>query len=85
MHPSTEVTSFGHPSGNDMKRGTGTAVATVRSKSQEHKLPRCAGAHELDNFQSLFSNTTHINKLGELGIFLSFHCEHLVCCQASLR
>lgn len=67
------------------KRGTGTAVATVRSKSQEHKVPRCTEADELDHLQYLFSNTTSINKLGELGIFLFFHFEHLVCCQASLR
>lgn len=77
--------SFVHLSASDTKRGTGTAVATVRSKSQEHKLPRCTEADELDHLQYLFSNIICINKPGELGILLSFHFEHLVCCQASLR
>lgn len=61
-----------------MKRGTGTAVATMRIKSQEHKLPRCTEADELDHLQYLLSNTPCINTLGELGIFFSFHFEHLV-------
>lgn len=80
-----QAQSFVHLTASDTKRGTGTAVATVRSKSQEHKPPRCTEADKLDNLQYLFSSTTLINKLGELGIFLSFHFEHLVCCQASLR
>lgn len=68
-----------------MKRGTGIGVATVRIKSQEHKLPRCTEADELAHLQYLLSNTTCINKLGELGIFLSFHFEHLACCQESSK
>lgn len=65
--------SFVRLSASDMKRSSGTAVATVRSKSQEHKLPRCTEADELGHLKYLFSNTTSTNKLGELGVFLSFH------------
>lgn len=60
---------------------TGTATATVRGKRQERKVSKCTEADEPDHLQHLFSNITGINKLGELGIFLYFCFEHLVCCQ----
>lgn len=60
---------------------TGTATATVRGRRQERKVPKCTEVDEPDHLQHLFSNITGINKLGELGIFLYFCFEHLVCCQ----
>lgn len=60
---------------------TGTATAAVRSQRQEHKVSRCTEVDEPDHLQYLFSNITGINKLEELGIFLYFCFEHLVCCQ----
>lgn len=51
---------------------TGTAIATVRGKSQESKVTRCTEVDESDSLQYLFSNITGINKLGELGVFFYF-------------